>query len=277
MTMIHFKDSDFASDSKHHRGFIIKPLTTWWMLLFSNLEFCGNICLWMRWMSNPMVIPTLDSSCVVTEMSACKLWYFCGTGGHCFIYKDGRYCRSTCVIRLYMAQESCRFCTSSMLNQVPCLSSTLAESLRDDLLSQCASYCRVMLDVRFDAADHIVTKIKGQRIRGHDLCKGKSRQFCTKYNMTRCIKCFTSCHELSFVFNVVNKNVLYIMFFILDAVFIPGNSKTNAGAQRHFWRKNISKKLSVFRFCSLSPFLCMFNKSYTNIHKNNLGSNGLSF
>ena len=81
-----------------------------------------------------------------------------------------------------------------MLHEVPCLSSTLAERL-----SICDGYIRLMLDVRYDAADHIMTKRKEQRIRCRDWLEGKSRPFCTKYSMVRCIQCFTLYHELNFV------------------------------------------------------------------------------
>ena len=47
MTIIHFKDSSLASESKHDNGFKIKPLTDMVNATFQHLEFLGNICLEM--------------------------------------------------------------------------------------------------------------------------------------------------------------------------------------------------------------------------------------
>lgn len=90
----------------------------------------------------------------------------------------------------------CTFWTSSMVHQVPCLSSTLAE-----ILSLCDSYIRVMPDVRCDTADHIMIKRKEQRIAvmiGWKETQDHSA-LNTWYNLVQCIQRFTLYHELNFV------------------------------------------------------------------------------
>ena len=73
--MIHFKDSDLASESNMIVVSKSSRSLTWWMLLFNNLEFWENISLEMRWLSNRMVITAPDSSFVGSHKYPCfKLW-----------------------------------------------------------------------------------------------------------------------------------------------------------------------------------------------------------
>ena len=124
---------------------------TWWMLLFNSLEFLGNICLEMRWLSYPMVITTLDASFMGNQECLVVMVCLC-TGGHCFIYKDGRLGHNNCMAQLQASIW--KRCTG--LSGLPACctcaiaKSTLAESRQDDRLSQSASHIRVMPDVRFD-------------------------------------------------------------------------------------------------------------------------------
>ena len=101
MTMIHFKDNDFASE-RNINVVSKSSLSRHNECCFSTFGIFEkyHVCLGMRWLSNPVVITAPDSSFVGTEMSPCKLWSVCGTGGHCFIYKNGRYDHSTRVALL---------------------------------------------------------------------------------------------------------------------------------------------------------------------------------
>jgi hypothetical protein len=84
-----------------------------------------------------------------------------------------------------------------VLHMCPVSNSTLAENSKYYLLSLCASHIRVMPD-RLDGPSHIM-KQNEQRRYGNDWCKGQRRTFCTKYNTTSCIQCFTLYHKWSFV------------------------------------------------------------------------------
>jgi len=82
-----------------------------------------------------------------------------------------------------------------VLHRCPLSNSTLAESMQYYILSRCASHIRVMPDDTFDGAGHIIMKQNEQRIFGNDWCKGQGRSYCTKYNTTWCILCFTLYHK----------------------------------------------------------------------------------
>jgi hypothetical protein len=81
-----------------------------------------------------------------------------------------------------------------LCHMCPLSNSTLAESRQYYLLPLCASNITVMPDGRVDGAGHITVKQNEQRRYGTDWCKGR-RTYCTKYNTTRCIHCFTSYHK----------------------------------------------------------------------------------
>jgi hypothetical protein len=61
----------------------------------------------------------------------------------------------------------------------------------------------------FDGTGHTIAKWKEPR---KWLCKGKSRYFCTKCNVTLCIQYFL-CITSEILCNILNINVLHIMFF----------------------------------------------------------------
>jgi hypothetical protein len=101
MTMIHFKDSTLANESKHDNGF---KITSHW-----NSEYCFSIIWSFFWKYLSRDVMTVKSyGCnsprQVThgkpEMFGCKLRCVCSTGGHCLIWKGGRYGHSNWTVHL---------------------------------------------------------------------------------------------------------------------------------------------------------------------------------
>jgi hypothetical protein len=70
---------------------------------------------------------------VKPEMSGCKLWPVGGTGGHCFVYKDGRYDHNNCMAHYeqVLRTEALDLLDLTLATTVP----HLKFYTRDDLLS----------------------------------------------------------------------------------------------------------------------------------------------
>jgi hypothetical protein len=127
MTVIHFKDSDLASENKHDHGFKIRPLVDMMNAAFQQFGVFG------KYLSRDETIVKFHGHNSPKqfirgkpEMSGCKLWAVCGTGGYCFIYKDGRYGYSNCIAHLQAS--TCNRCTGPTGLQACCtcaLSQTL--------------------------------------------------------------------------------------------------------------------------------------------------------
>jgi hypothetical protein len=98
-------------------------------------------------------------------MYGCKLWSVCGTSGHCFMYKEGRYGHSNCMA--YLQASTWNRCTGPSGLQARCTchvaNTVLAEIRQDDLLSLSASHVRVTPNVRLDGAGLYYIKIKGAK------------------------------------------------------------------------------------------------------------------
>jgi hypothetical protein len=101
------------------------------MLIFINLEFGGNTCLEMNAKSYSNNSPR-EFIHGKPAMFCCKLWSVCGNGGHCFMYKEGRYGLSTAK---YLEQMHWTFWTLGTLHLCPVANTILAETRQDDLLS----------------------------------------------------------------------------------------------------------------------------------------------
>lgn len=127
------------------------------------MEFFGNTGLGMEQLSNPMIITAPDSSFMEDQKYVLVNH---GTGGHCTIYKCGRYGHNNCMAHLQEkihddddgTGNSGSFGLQIVLHTCTVSNSTLAESRQYYLLALCANHIRVMPDDRLDGAGHIIMK-----------------------------------------------------------------------------------------------------------------------
>jgi hypothetical protein len=93
---------------------------------------------------------------VKPEMSGCKVWPVGGRGGHCFVYKDGRYGHSNCMAHYeqVLGTEVLELLDLTLVKTVP----YLKFYTQDDIFPLYASPIRAMSDDRFDDVGRVVVK-----------------------------------------------------------------------------------------------------------------------
>ena len=99
--MIHFNNNDLVCESIHGHAFKIMLLTDMMNVDFQQFGIFGKYLSRdeMNAKSYGHNSPR-EFNCGKPEISGCKLWSVCGTGGHCFIHKAGRYGNSKCMAYL---------------------------------------------------------------------------------------------------------------------------------------------------------------------------------
>lgn len=103
-----------------------------------------------------MVTKTPDFIRVKPEMSGCKLWPAGGTGGHCFVYKDGRYDHNNCMAHYeqVLGTQTLDLLHLTLATAVP----YLKFCTRVDLFPLYVTPIKAMSDDRFDDESHTVVK-----------------------------------------------------------------------------------------------------------------------